>query len=202
MSKEHRGSRFTKLIRKTEEERMNTRFLLTAILAVFLLTTMGAGCAKKQVDTTTPVEPTTTEPVVVDTPEPEEKPIVQPKPMVDQAKVRAKETLTEEKIFFDYDKFDLKPRAKDVLRTKAGIMKQYPGWRMLIEGHCDERGTEEYNLALGERRARAAYEFMVLLGVSPSRLKMVSFGEERPAVMGSNEAAWSQNRRAEFKVFE
>jgi peptidoglycan-associated lipoprotein len=183
---------------------MNMRFLLTAFLAVFLLTIMGAGCAKQRIDDTTtpPVVETTTD-TVVD----EVKPMVDDlvddvEPMDDQVKLRAKETLADEKIFFDYDKFDLKSRSKDILRTKAGIMKQYPDFRMLIEGHCDERGTEEYNLALGERRARAAYEFLVLLGVSPSRLKMVSFGEERPAVMGSNEAAWSQNRRAEFKVFE
>ena len=79
-------------------------------------------------------------------------------------------------------------------------MKQVPQLRVIIEGHCDERGTEEYNLALGERRARAAYEFLLNLGVSAGQMEMVSFGKLHPAVSGSGEAAWSKNRRDEFKV--
>jgi len=72
--------------------------------------------------------------------------------------------------------------------------------RLVIEGHCDERGTEEYNLALGERRARAAYEFLILLGVESNRMQIVSYGEEFPADPGHNETAWAKNRRDEFKV--
>ena len=79
-------------------------------------------------------------------------------------------------------------------------MKQYPQLRVVIEGHCDERGTEEYNLALGERRARAAYEFMINLGVPASQMEMVSFGKLHPRVMGGGESSWAQNRRDEFKV--
>ncbi|MCH5231973.1 MAG: OmpA family protein, partial [Muribaculaceae bacterium] len=79
-------------------------------------------------------------------------------------------------------------------------MRQYPSIRVRIEGNCDQRGTQEYNLALGERRARAAYEYMVMLGVNPSQLEMISYGKERPAVQGSGEQAWSMNRRDDFRV--
>ena len=81
-------------------------------------------------------------------------------------------------------------------------MKQYPQLRVVIEGHCDERGTEEYNLALGERRARAAYEFLMNLGIPASQMEMVSFGKLHPAVSGGGESAWSKNRRDEFKVYK
>jgi peptidoglycan-associated lipoprotein len=79
-------------------------------------------------------------------------------------------------------------------------MSQYPQVTITIEGHCDERGTREYNLALGERRAAATKSYLVALGVSPDRLSTISYGKERPAVLGSNESAWAQNRRAVFVV--
>ncbi|ACV68868.1 peptidoglycan-associated lipoprotein Pal [Desulfohalobium retbaense] len=107
-----------------------------------------------------------------------------------------------EEIYFDFDSFELKPDARDVLQDKAALLDDNPGYKMIIEGHCDERGTQEYNLALGERRARAAYEFLILLGIDANRLQIVSYGEERPAVEGSNEAAWAKNRRCEFKIYE
>ena len=105
-----------------------------------------------------------------------------------------------ERIFFDFDSYELSSQARSVLQQKADLMKQMRGMTMVIEGHCDERGTEEYNLALGERRARAAYEFMILLGVSPERMSIVSFGEERPLDPGNNETAWAKNRRDEFRI--
>jgi len=86
------------------------------------------------------------------------------------------------------------------LTDKAELLKANPALSLLIEGHCDERGTNEYNLALGERRARAAYEFLVLLGIDSSKLQIISYGEEYPAVQGSNEDAWGKNRRDEFKA--
>ena len=103
-------------------------------------------------------------------------------------------------IHFDFDKYDLKPEARSILQTKAQVLKQYPNMRVTIEGHCDERGTEEYNLALGERRANSAYEFLVLLGVPANRLNKVSYGESRPLDPAGNEVAWAKNRRCEFKV--
>ena len=105
-------------------------------------------------------------------------------------------------VYFEYDSFSLTGESKSTLTQKASVMKQFPQLRVTIEGHCDERGTEEYNLALGERRARAAYEFLLNLGVSASQMEMVSFGKLHPAVSGSGESAWSKNRRDEFKVMK
>jgi peptidoglycan-associated lipoprotein len=100
-----------------------------------------------------------------------------------------------DRIFFDTDKSTLKPEGKDQLTKWVGYLKMYPNLQLTIEGNCDERGTREYNLALGERRANAAKEFLVANGIQATRLKTVSYGKERPAVLGSNEAAWAQNRR-------
>ena len=105
-------------------------------------------------------------------------------------------------LYFAYDRFDLTQESRDVLTQKAAVMKRYPQLRVTIEGNCDERGTEEYNLALGERRARAAYEYLLNLGVPASQMEMVSFGKLHPAVQGSSEAAWAKNRRDEFKAYK
>lgn len=103
-----------------------------------------------------------------------------------------------EKIFFDFDRYELKPASRETLQRKAEALRSLPEIRIVIEGHADERGTIEYNLALGERRANAARRYLIDLGIDPERLAIVSYGEERPAVDGHNEAAWSQNRRDEF----
>lgn len=105
-----------------------------------------------------------------------------------------------DRVFFDFDKSDLKPEAQDTIEKVVAWMKQYPDVTLTIEGHCDERGTREYNLALGERRANSVYRYMIALGIDPSRLSTISYGKERPAVLGSNESAWAQNRRAVFVV--
>lgn len=112
----------------------------------------------------------------------------------------AAQTITDSIIYFDFDKYDIKPQYRDLLRQKAELMRQYPSIRVRIEGHTDERGTQEYNLALGERRARAAYEYLVMMGVNPNRLEMISYGKERPAVMGTGEEVWRLNRRDNFLV--
>jgi peptidoglycan-associated lipoprotein len=101
-----------------------------------------------------------------------------------------------DRVFFDYDKFDIKPEARQTLERQADWLKRYPNVTVTVEGHCDERGTREYNLALGERRANAAKNALVALGVPANRVTTISYGKERPAVVGSNEAAWAQNRRA------
>lgn len=105
-----------------------------------------------------------------------------------------------ERIHFAFDSYELRVEARQALKKKAEIMDRHPGIDLIIEGHCDGRGTDEYNLALGERRARAAYEFMVLLGVDPQRLSIISYGEERPLDPRSNEEAWAKNRRCEFRA--
>lgn len=112
---------------------------------------------------------------------------------------QAQKDLTK-RINFAFDSYELRMEARQVLKEKAEIMDRHSGIDLIIEGHCDERGTDEYNLALGERRARAAYEFLVLLGVDPERMSIISYGEERPLDPGHNEKAWATNRRCEFRV--
>ncbi len=105
-----------------------------------------------------------------------------------------------DRVFFDFDKSDLKPEARGTIEALAVWMNNYPATTLTVEGHCDERGTREYNLALGERRANAVRDYLIALGVDSSRLSTISYGKERPAVLGSNEEAWAQNRRGVFVV--
>jgi peptidoglycan-associated lipoprotein len=100
-----------------------------------------------------------------------------------------------DRVFFDYDIYELKPSARTILEQQATWLQRYPTYTITVEGHADERGTREYNLALGERRANAVKNYLVALGISPDRVATLSYGKERPAVLGSNEAAWAQNRR-------
>ncbi len=105
-------------------------------------------------------------------------------------------------IYFDYDKSELKPETQDILTKKAAFLQANPDYNVSIAGNCDERGTSEYNLALGERRATAASKFISALGVSENRISTISYGEERPVDTGHNEAAWEKNRRDEFKLIK
>jgi peptidoglycan-associated lipoprotein len=101
-----------------------------------------------------------------------------------------------DRVFFVLNQSDLSPEARATLGKQAVWLKKYAANRVTIEGHCDERGTREYNMALGARRANAAKAYLVALGVEASRIQTVSYGAERPAVLGTGEAVWSQNRRA------
>ncbi len=105
-----------------------------------------------------------------------------------------------DRVFFDLDKSDLKPEARATAESVATWMNSYPAVAVTIEGHADERGTREYNLALGERRANSVRDYLVALGVNANRLSTISYGKERPAVLGSNEDSWTQNRRGVFVV--
>ena len=100
-----------------------------------------------------------------------------------------------DRVFFGYDRHDLTAAARATLERQAQWLQRYPNRRMVVEGHADERGTREYNLALGERRATAVKNYLVAVGVSPSRVTTISYGKEQPAVLGATEAAWAQNRR-------
>ena len=102
--------------------------------------------------------------------------------------------------FFDYDKADLRPDARDVLAANAAWLRSHSTVAFTIEGHCDERGTAPYNLALGDRRANAAKEYLVSLGIDAGRVKTVSYGKERPFATGHDEDSWAKNRRAHFVV--
>jgi peptidoglycan-associated lipoprotein len=103
-----------------------------------------------------------------------------------------------ESIYFDFDKSFIKLEYRPILNEKAAFLKDYPEMRVRIEGNCDERGTNEYNLALGERRANSAKNFLVSSGIAADRIEIISYGEERPRALGHNEASWSQNRRDDF----
>lgn len=104
--------------------------------------------------------------------------------------------VTSDRVYFGLDRFDVDAEDRAILESQAAWLRQYPNVRITIEGHCDERGTRDYNIALGERRANAAKNYLVSLGIDPSRITTVSYGKERPAALGSNEQAWAQNRRA------
>lgn len=153
------------------------RFAL--ILALVMALAAGFGCAKKSSGS---------------------DPMVDTSDAISPEMQAAIQQITDGRIFFAFDKFNIEPQYKEVLRQKAELMKRYPSIRVRIEGNCDARGTQEYNLALGERRARAAYEYMVMLGVNPGQLEMISFGKENPLVEGTGEAVWAKNRRDDFRV--
>lgn len=127
----------------------------------------------------------------------QEEPTPEP---VDPDKVKMEVQAKLQTVYFDFDRYDLDDGDRATLRSNAQVMNDNDAMSFLIEGHCDERGTIEYNLALGERRANSVRDYLTSLGVAASRLRIKSFGEEQPAVPGSNEAAWAKNRRAEFKV--
>ena len=101
-----------------------------------------------------------------------------------------------DRVFFDTDQYDLDDRDRSTLDAQAGWLQRNGGVRITIEGHADERGTRDYNLALGDRRANAAKNYLAARGVSPSRMTVISYGKERPEALGSDETAWAQNRRA------
>jgi peptidoglycan-associated lipoprotein len=116
------------------------------------------------------------------------------------AAIAAARTTLLERIHFDYDMADIRPDAERVLRSKLGILRASPNVRLRIEGHCDERGSNEYNDALGNRRAQAVVDFFTASGLDASRFAIVSFGEDRPLANRSDEDAWAMNRRAEFII--
>jgi peptidoglycan-associated lipoprotein len=105
-----------------------------------------------------------------------------------------------EDVFFDTDRFDLTPAARDGLAKNAAWLQKHPTITILVEGHCDERNTREYNLALGERRASTVRDYLVFLGIAPQRIQTISYGEERPFAHGGGEGAWKLNRRSHFVI--
>jgi peptidoglycan-associated lipoprotein len=165
------------------------RFLVFLVFAAALLF---GGCKKG----------TKLEPAVEKTPA-EQKPTEQPKgepPKPVEEPTVSKKEVSFQMIHFDFDKYNLRPDAIEGLNQNAKVLMENPDTKIRIEGHCDERGTVEYNLALGEKRAGAARDYLVKLGVSASRIETISYGKERPLDFGSSEVTWAKNRRDEFKV--
>lgn len=122
------------------------------------------------------------------------------KEAVEKAKAIVKELQIPD-IYFDYDKYNLTPAAQATLKAGAPPYLKYIDYKLVVEGHCDERGTAEYNLALGQKRADEAANYLVDLGIAKDRVKTISYGEEMPLAKESNEAAWTKNRRAHFVIF-
>ena len=169
-----------------------------ALRAAFMLMLAGgvlAGCAgSKQVEPVEEPDEQPVRPARVDPPAPAPEPV---KRTDAEGNPIASNGRPLQRIFyFDFDQSRLSQRALTVLRLHADFLRDFPNRRITIEGHCDERGTRDYNLALGERRADAVRSFLTSAGVRSSQIRTVSFGEERPAATGQGESAWSRNRRA------
>jgi peptidoglycan-associated lipoprotein len=158
------------------------------ILALAVAVVLVPGCAKKQV---TPVVETPAEevaqPPIVTPPIEEPSVVVQEKPG---------EVVALEDVFFDFDKYTINEEYKQVLVKDAEILMANPSAKLHVEGHCDERGTIEYNMALGEKRAKAVVDFCATYGIKPDRISWISYGEEKPFDAGHDESAWAKNRRA------
>jgi peptidoglycan-associated lipoprotein len=118
----------------------------------------------------------------------------------DQGKMSGMDQFVNEDIHFNFDDSSLLPEAQEILQMKAKYLTQNPGMSIIIEGHCDERGTNDYNIALGDRRANGVKSFLMDLGIDASRMRAISYGEEKPLDPGHDESAWSKNRRAHFIV--
>ncbi|MCM2271531.1 MAG: peptidoglycan-associated lipoprotein Pal [candidate division Zixibacteria bacterium] len=166
------------------------RLALILAVAAMCLLIIAVGCKKPP--PAPPEQPKIETPVETKPTEPEKPAVVEEKPMIQESQFQT--------VYFDFDKYNLRTDAKAALDANAALLKQFPDVIVRIEGHCDERGTVEYNLSLGERRARSTMEYLAGLGIDAGRLSIVSYGEERPAVQGSDEGAWSKNRRAEFRI--
>jgi peptidoglycan-associated lipoprotein len=183
------------------KEMKKTMIVLVVIAFAFASLFTMASCAKKvgKVDEPTkPAEAAPAAPAPATRPAP--APAPSPKPVEDATLKRAIEVFESTHIYFDFDKSDIKAEAKPVLEKKAEFLRANPAYKVRIEGHCDERGTNEYNMALGDRRARAAMKYLNALGISADRMSTISYGEEKPVCKDQNEACWSKNRRDEFKL--
>ena len=189
----------------------NRRTLVTLLAVAAIVWLVGPGCSRKTPPVARPMPPPTAgagsaagRPA--GPPQPVGEPAVVPTEALreDTMASRSLDELNRDSplkpVFYEYDSSEITAAAQSVLAENAAVMKRYPNWTVTLEGHCDERGTAEYNLALGERRAVAAKAYLVALGVPADRLRTVSYGKEFPFDPGHTEAAWSKNRRAHFVV--
>uniref|UniRef100_A0A832HZT4 Peptidoglycan-associated protein n=1 Tax=Eiseniibacteriota bacterium TaxID=2212470 RepID=A0A832HZT4_UNCEI len=175
---------------------MNTLTIRTLAVAALAATELLTGCARKSQEATPapPTPPPTTTPAPTPSPSPTPAPTPAPPAPAPDAASQLRD------VFFAFDSYALDDAARAALDATARVLRDNPDMNLTIEGHCDERGTVEYNQALGERRAGAARDYLVAAGIAPSRLHVISYGKERPFATGSDESAWAQNRRAHFVV--
>jgi peptidoglycan-associated lipoprotein len=165
------------------------KWIFLALLLVIPGLMFSVSCQKKLVDASP-------QPMAKEEPAPAPKPEPAPAPAV----YKAPDVVMQEDIYFDFDKATLTPSAQDNLLRKAEWLRDNPDVTVTIEGHCDSRGTNEYNLALGDRRAESAKAFLVDLGIAMSRITTISYGEERPVCTMQNEECWAKNRRDNFVI--
>ena len=182
-----------------------------SFVVIFLVAATAAACSKKQPPVTTPLPPSAppaaTRPTAPPAPPQrveEQLPVPQQPLAEDSISGRSLDDLNKNSpfkpVFFQLDSSELDDTGRSVAQSNGELLKRYPTWVVTIEGHCDERGTAEYNLALGERRAVAVKTYLVSYGIAPDRMRIVSYGKEFPFDPGHNEAAWNQNRRAHFVI--
>ena len=181
----------------------------TLVIGVLVALAATTACAKKKA-APLPPQPAPVEPAVVTPPPPppqrveEAAPVPQPRLADDSILNRSLDDLNRDSplkpVFFALDSAELDDAGRAVANENAAVLKKYSTWGITIEGHCDERGTAEYNLALGERRALAVKTYLSSLGVSPDRVRTVSYGKEFPFDMGHTEDAWARNRRGHFVI--
>jgi peptidoglycan-associated lipoprotein len=170
------------------------KFWVFVVIALLVGLFVGCGGQKEMVkpeEQPTPPEATKEEPSEGEQPS---------YPQEEVTETPIEERIKLEMIHFEFDRYRLLPEFKRVLEENARKLKMYPEVKISIEGHCDERGTIEYNLALGEKRARTAQDYLINLGIDPSRITIISYGKERPLDSRHNEEAWYKNRRDEFKI--
>jgi peptidoglycan-associated lipoprotein len=178
------------------------------VLAALSLTLLSAGCAKKKPAQTTPPPPPPFEaPAPTPTPPPPPPPVEPPKPApspfdgdLDAVNRYVAEQGLLGDVYFDYDRDEIRDDARARLTRNADFMKLQPQFVFSLEGHCDERGTIGYNVALGDRRATSAKSYIATLGVADTRMQTVSYGKERPVCSESNDACWGRNRRVHFVI--
>jgi peptidoglycan-associated lipoprotein len=192
---------------KLQEREWRMRSVVLVCLVFVLLT--GAACGKKK-PATTPMPPPAIPEGGVTTPGEKPQPVEESTPVAtepiaeDAIGAKSLDDLNRDSplkpAFFGLDSAELDASGQTVVQNNAELLKKYSSWAITIEGHCDERGTAEYNLALGERRAVAVRTYLVSLGISPDRLRIVSYGKEFPFDPAHSESAWSKNRRAHFVI--
>lgn len=178
---------------------MHRKLKVTLIVACSILLALAFmnGCASKKKVVEEPPKQEVKKP---------EEPKPAPKPQVKQAPKQVEEKVAElresslETIYFDFDKSDIRTDQRDKMNKNARLLSDNNNVKIRLEGHCDERGTNEYNMALGDRRANSVRQFLTDYGISDSRITTISYGEERPVDAGHNEDSWAKNRRCEFKI--
>ncbi|MFQ6037156.1 MAG: peptidoglycan-associated lipoprotein Pal [Candidatus Aminicenantales bacterium] len=180
------------------------RKILILSLMCFLVLGVTLSCRKKVEEAPPPPPPQVKEQPKV---EKVEEPPAPKEPQLTEEEIFMRKSLEElnqeaplQMIHFDFDKYYIRDDMKPILEKNAAWLKKWKTVQVLIEGHCDERGTEEYNLALGEKRAKSTFDYLVSLGISPSRLKTISYGKSQPLDPRHNEEAWFKNRRAQFTI--